>query len=39
MGTICAERKGANVYYVYRESYREKIEREDNGNTNAVGFR
>ena len=37
MGTICAERKGTNVYYVYRESYREKIEREDSGKTRGSG--
>lgn len=37
MGTICAERKGDKVYYVYRESYREKIDPQGSGKVRGSG--
>ncbi len=37
MGSICAERKGDKVYYVYRESYREKLDPQDEGKARGSG--
>jgi transposase len=37
VGTICAERKGNKVYYVYRESYREKIDPRGTGKVRGSG--
>ena len=37
MGTICAERKGDKTYYVYRESYRVKINPQDRGKSRGSG--
>jgi transposase len=37
MGSICAAKDGANTYYVYRETYRVKINTEDQGKTRGSG--
>ena len=37
MGTISAERKGSGTYYVYRESYRVKINLQDKGKGKGSG--
>ena len=37
MGTICAERKGGSTYYVYRESFREKIDPASEGKAKGSG--
>lgn len=37
MGTICAERKGNNVYYVYRESFRQKVDPGAEGKVRGSG--
>jgi len=37
MGSICAERKGKGTYYVYRESYRVKVNPTDKGKTKGSG--
>jgi transposase len=37
MGTICAERKGESTYYVYRESFRVKVNPENEGKTKGSG--
>lgn len=37
MGTICAAREGNNTYYVYRETYRVKVNPEDQGKKRGSG--
>ena len=37
MGTICAAREGNSTYYVYRETYRVKVNPEDQGKKRGSG--
>jgi len=37
MGAICAQRKGDSTYYVYRESFREKIDAANEGKVKGSG--
>jgi len=37
VGTICAERKGDSTYYIYRESFREKIDPANEGKAKGSG--
>jgi transposase len=37
MGTICARRQGDKTYYIYQESYRVKLNREDIGKQRGSG--
>jgi transposase len=37
MGSICARQQGGKIYYVYQESYRVKLNREDDGKKRGSG--
>lgn len=37
MGTIISREKGNNTYYIYQETYREKINKKDFGKTRGSG--
>jgi hypothetical protein len=37
MGTICARKHGDKTYYIYQESYRVKLNREDIGKQRGSG--
>ena len=37
MGTIIARKQGTKTYYVYQETFREKINQKDSGKTRGSG--